>query len=85
MAGVANKNFCRFGKTFINLIPAKHARIHTRIQSKMRALFMAAEIFYSPSEIVKRVTYISPSVPGKRENRKNKNLDEGNEVQKKCK
>lgn len=59
-------------KTFINLIPRKcmhthtntHTHTHAEIQSKMRALFMATEIFYSRSEIVKRLTYIWPVCQG---------------------
>lgn len=51
-------------KTFINLIPRKCTHTRTQIQSKMRALFMATEIFYSPCEIVKCLTYICPVFQG---------------------
>lgn len=63
VAGVATENFCRFGKNIYKSHTQKmHA--HTQVQSKMRALFMATEIFYSPSEIVKRLTYICPVFQG---------------------
>lgn len=82
VAGVATENFCRFGKNIYKSHTQKmhtHTHTNTQIQSKMRALFMATEIFYSPSEIVKCLTYICPVFQG---NDKKKHKGE---CKKKCK